>query len=235
MSNINDFKGNTKEQLLRKIEKAPVFVPRDKEYKGVYFDDKGLRLEVTDDYAVIGTMFHRHVFNKITAGGYSKPYVYVDMFIGIALDNDCTVKDESGNVTRSYSLLFEKLKAKEDKGDYHVCWYVDLWLNNIIRPLYSIDANAMSQFITYEQYLHGIAVDVTLNEGLDNKAGMTNKEFVESVIEKVRKYTENIEETKVVVPHDDAVNDKEVADALNGVITDSVVDGMAKGRKEVVE
>ena len=129
MSN-NQGKKETKGDMERRMRSALVLVPKDKDYKGVYFDDKGLRLEVTSDFAVITTGFHRHVFSSFTMQGVSRPYLYTKRFIDIALTNDCMVKDEQGNMTRSYGKLMAVLDEKEDKSEFNVAWYIDIWFNN---------------------------------------------------------------------------------------------------------
>lgn len=185
----------TKGDLERRIRTAIVLVPKDKDYKGIYFDDKGLRLEITIDAAVISTAFHKHVFNSFTASGVSRPYLYVKHFIDIALANDCTVKDAKGNVTRSYTKLIEVLKGKEDKSEYNMCWYIDLWLNNIFHPLYGIGESRAESFLVYESYLHNIARNkIILSEKVD---GMTNKGFVDAVIEEIKLYTKDMEENEI--------------------------------------
>ena len=65
----------TKGDLERRMRNAIVLVPKDKYYQGIYFDDKGLRLEVTGDFAIVTTGFHRHVFSSFTSQGASRPYI----------------------------------------------------------------------------------------------------------------------------------------------------------------
>ena len=125
-------KKETKGDMEKRMKNALILVPRDKDYQGVFFDDKWLRLEVTDDFAVVSTMFHSHVFHALTANGISRPYAYTKRFIEIALANDCMVKDARGNATRSYGKLMAVIKDKEDKSEYNLCWYYDLLHSCII-------------------------------------------------------------------------------------------------------
>ena len=186
---------NTKGDLERRMRNAIVLVPKDKDYIGVYFDDKGLKLEITSDFAVITTGFHRHVFGSFTAQGVSRPYLYVKRFIEIALANDCMVKDEKGNVTRSYGKLISMLDEKDDKSEFTIAWYVDLWLNNIFHPLYSIGETDTESFLVYESYLHNIARNkVIMSEKIDD---MTNIGFVNEVTETERKFIEGVDERVV--------------------------------------
>lgn len=202
----------SKGQLESRLRNALVFVPKDKDYKGVYFDDKGLRLEVTNDFAVITTGFHRHVFNSITSQGISRPYLYTQRFIEIALSNDCLVKDEKGNITRSYNKLMSVLKEKEDKTEFNVCWYTDLWFNVIFHNLYGIGETVSESFLVYESYLHNLARNkVILSEKIN---GMTNKQFINEVIDNIKKMTDGIDERTVFEAKSDEEKAKEEIDAI---------------------
>ena len=209
---MSEQKKITKGDLERRLRNAIVLVPKDKDYKAVYFDDKGLRLEVTQDFAVITTAFHKHVFRNLTAQGVSRPYLYTKRFIDIALDNDCTVKDEKGNVTRSYGKLIAMLKEKEDQSEFRVAWYTDLWLNNIFHPLYAIDESTASSFLVYESYLHNLARNkVILSEKVN---GMTNKQFIDEVLDNIHKMTDGLDERVIFEAKTDEQKAQEEIDAL---------------------
>lgn len=205
----------SKGQLESRLRNALVFVPKDKDYKGVYFDDKGLRLEVTNDFAVITTGFHRHVFNSITAQGISRPYLYTQRFIEIALSNDCLVKDEKGNITRSYNKLMSVLKEKEDKTEFNVCWYTDLWFNVIFHNLYGIGESQIEAFLVYESYLHNIARNkIILSEKTDD---ITNKQFIEQVGKELAEFVKDIDEYVVFHKQTDEEQKQAEVDALNEI------------------
>lgn len=205
----------TKGEIERRIRNAIVFVTKDKDYQAVYFDDKGVRLEVTSDYAIISTAFHRHVFGAITSQGESRPYIYTRRFIEIALANDCMVKDEQGNVTRSYGKLMAMLKEKEDQKEFHVAWYYDLWLNNIFHPLYGIGESQIEAFLVYESYLHNIARNkIILSEKTDD---ITNKQFIEQVGKELAEFVKDIDEYVVFHKQTDEEQKQAEVDALNEI------------------
>ena len=202
----------TKGDLEKKMRSAVVFVPKDRETISVYFDDKGLRLTATEDFAIIATGAHQHVFRSVTVAGISRPYLYTQRFIEIALANDSTWKDERGQVRRSYSKLFEIIKNKEDKTEYNMCWYVDLWLNNIFSPLYSIDETEIASFLVYEQYLHNVArSQVILSEHTED---MTNLQFVDALIDNEKKYLEGMKEAVIIHKKTDDEKTQEEVSAL---------------------
>ena len=219
----------TKGDLEKKMRSAVVFVPKDRETISVYFDDKGLRLTATEDFAIIATGAHQHVFRSITVAGVSRPYLYTKRFVEIALANDSTWKDENGQVRRSYSKLFEIIKNKEDKTEYNICWYVDLWLFNIFSPLYSIDETEIASFIVYEQYLHNIArSQVILSEHTED---MTNLQFVDALIDNEKKYLEGMKEAVIIHKKtDEEKTQEEVAALQEAMVQEKQREGVGDGK-----
>lgn len=219
----------TKGDLEKKMRSAVVFVPKDRETISVYFDDKGLRLTATEDFAIIATGAHQHVFRNITVAGVSRPYLYTKRFIEIALANDSTWKDEKGQVRRSYSKLFEIIKNKDDKTEYNMCWYIDLWLNNIFSPLYSIDETEIASFLVYEQYLHNIAKQqIILSEHTDD---MTNLQFVDALIDNEKKYLEGMKEAVIIHKKTDEEKTQEEIDALQeAMVQEKQGEGVGDGK-----
>lgn len=209
----------TKGDLERRMRNAIVLVPKDKYYQGIYFDDKGLRLEVTGDFAIVTTGFHRHVFSSFTSQGASRPYIFIRRFIELALSEDCIVKDKNGNVTRSYAKLMSVLDAKEDKKDFNIAWYVDLWLNNIFHPLFSIGDTETESFLVYETFLHNTARNkVILSEKIDD---MTNIGFVNAVTDEERKFVEGITERVVFKKKTDEEKMKENIEATQEALQEN--------------
>ena len=227
--NTHQQKKPTKGDIEKKMRSAVVFVPKDRETISVYFDDKGLRLTATEDFAIIATGAHQHVFRSVTVAGVSRPYLYTKRFIEIALANDSTWKDEKGQVRRSYSKLFEIIKNKENKTEYNMCWYIDLWLTNIFSPLYSIDETEIASFLVYEQYLHNVArSQVILSEHTDD---MTNLQFVDALIDNEKKYLEGMKE--VVIIHkktDEEKTQEEVAALQEAMVQEKQGEGVGDGK-----
>lgn len=204
----------TKAQMQRRIEQSPLHLNRTRDFKTIYFDDKGLRLSCDDNegYCLIETSAHTHVFRSITVAGMSRPYLYTKRFIEFALENDCTVKDDKGVVRHSYAKLISVLKDKDDKTQYNIAWYVDLWLFNIFSPLYSIDETEIASFIVYEQYLHNIArSQVILSEHTED---MTNLQFVDALIDNEKKYLDGMKEAVIIHKKTDEEKTQEEVAAL---------------------
>lgn len=202
----------TAAQMERRLRNAILHIDKTRETQHIYFDDKGLGLTVNEDVAIIATGAHRHVFDAVTASGISRPYIYTKRLVEIALENDCTIRDEQGNVSHSYVKLFSLLKDKDDKTEYNLCWFIDLWLNNIFAQLYTIDESEISAFTVYEAYLHHIARQQVLFA--EHAQDMTNIQFFNALIAHERKYMEGVEEHVIIHKKTDEENAKEEITAL---------------------
>lgn len=180
----------TNAQLLKRLKNAVVHIDKDKSYQSVYWSDKGLRLETTDEYCVISTGFHRHIFNAFnSAQGVSRPYLYTKRVIEIANDNLKDIEIDGGY---SFQKLLEVLKAKEDKSDYNIVTYVSWWLEIIFAPLYSIGESEAHSFLVYESYLHNLARQAVLLS--EKKEDMTNKQFFDEVIKNMQEFIGGVDE-----------------------------------------
>lgn len=216
----------TNGQLQNRLRNAILHIDKTKDTQSVFFDDKGLRLTVNEDFAIISTAFHRHVFGALTSRGESRPYIYTRRFIEIALENDCMVKDENGNVTRSYIKLMEVLKQKENQEEFRIAWYVDLWLNNIFHPLYGIGETEAESFLVYESYLHNIARNkIILSEKVED---ITNKQFIERIGQELVEFTKGIDEHVVFPKKTDKERQQEEINALSEVETEKVINEQQK-------
>ena len=181
----------TNAQLQKRIENAIVFVPKTKDTISIFFSDKGLRLTVNEDFAIIATGFHRHVFNNFTNAGISRPYLYTKRVIEIANETAITksIKDNGGY---SFQRLLEVLKAKEDKSDYNIVTYYEWFVFNCFQPLYSIGESEVESFLVYEMYLHNIARQAVLLS--EKKEDMTNKQFFDEVIKNMQEFINGVDE-----------------------------------------
>lgn len=184
----------TKGQLLRRLDNAILHIDKTKGTKTAYFNDKGLRLTVNEDYAIIGTLHHKHVFDFLTTSGVSRPYLYTSKLIDIANEHSDEICTESGY---SFSKLLEVLKNKEDKVEYNVVTFSDWWIFNCFQPLYLIGETPQESFLVYEDYIHNIARQaVLLNEKTQD---MTNKQFLDRVTKNIKEFTKEISE-EVIFP-----------------------------------
>lgn len=200
----------TNAQLQRRIAKAIVHVDQTKDTKSVFFSDKGLRLTVNEDYAVIETGYHRHVFSNFTSAGVSRPYLYTKRIIEIALLE--AQKDAKKNGGYSYQGMLDVLKAKEDKAEYNIAVYFEWYCRTCFDPLYSIGESEVESFIVYLNYLFGLAKNAILLD--EQKEDLTNKAFIEKLIDNIKAFTEGIDERVILPQKTDEERVKEEIEAI---------------------
>lgn len=215
----------TKAQLERRIDGAIAFVPKDKETKSVYFSDKGIRLTVTSDTAVIETGHHKHLFDNISAMGISRPYLYTQRIVEMANENDCTTPDGY-----SYAKLLDVLKAKEDKMEYNIATYFSWYLQVIFDGLYSIGESEIESFIVYLDYMFVIAKNSILLS--EREQDVTNKGFIEKLLENIKNYTDNINEHVILPKKTDEQLLQENIDAEMKIQTEQVINTQADGSQD---
>ena len=220
----------TNAQLQKRLENAIVFVPKTKDTISIFFSDKGVRLVADADGCVIETNYHRHVYSNITSAGVSRPYLYTKRVIEIASDKntleEITVKDKNDNfVGYSFQRLLDVLKEKEDKSEYNIVVYYEWFLFNIFQPLYGIGETEIESFLVYEDYLHNIARNaILLSEKTED---MTNKQFIQTILESIKHFTEDLEERilfpkktdeQVMKEEIEAIQEQEQNDAMGAQI-----------------
>lgn len=197
----------TNAQLARRIDKAVLHIDRTKDTKTIFFSDRGLRLTVTDDFALVETNYHRHVFSKITASGISRPYMYVAQVIDIALSYAEKCATESGY---SFAKLLDALK--DNDLEYNIVTYVSWWLYNIFQPLYMIGEDVLSTDLVYEEYLHNLARSMVMFE--EKKEDVTNLAFINKIIAQIKKFTVGLPERVMFHKKTDEELAKEEIEAL---------------------
>lgn len=180
----------TNAQLQKRIKNAVVFIPRTKDTQSVFFSDKGVRLTVTLDTAVVAFGFSQTVYNNFTAAGISRPYLYTKRIIEIANEN---LKDIEVDGGYSYQRLLDVLKEKEDKSEYNIVTYFSWFLQNLFSPQFGIAEDEVSSFLVYEDYIHNIAKNSIL---LDvRNEDLTNKQFIDKMIANIKDFTDDLEES----------------------------------------
>lgn len=209
----------TKAQMERRLSNAIVLVEKTKDTQSVFFSDKGVRLTVTEDKAVIATGFHQHVFDAYNMNGMSRPYLYTKRIVELALENDCEARDDKGNPTGyAYAALLETLKKKEDKSEYNIAYYFGWWLMVIFDGLYSIAEDETSTFLVYFKYMTILAANSILLD--EHKEDVTNKQFIEKFQSLISEFTSEISETIVLK----AISDEERMEQEINAIKESEID-----------
>lgn len=199
----------TNGQLQKRLERAVLHLDRTKNTQSIYWSDKGCRLTVDDDYAIIAFGFSQTVYNNFTAAGISRPYLYTKRVVEIANEN---LKDIEVDGGYSYQRLLDVLKEKEDKSEYNIVTYFSWFLQNLFSPQFGIAEDEVSSFLVYEDYIHNIAKNSIL---LDvRNEDLTNKQFIDKMVANIKDFTENLEESVLLHKKTDEEVMKENIEAI---------------------
>ena len=202
-------KKESRRQIERRIKNAVVFVPKDKDTLTAFFSDKGVRLTVTSDSAVIETNYHRHVFSNYTASGESRPYIYTRRIVELANEHQCT----------SFKELLEKTKDNQDTNNIVV--FFSWWLLNIFQPLYSIGESQVEAFVVYATYARNVATNVAILD--EKKEDVTCSQFLESINKRTSEILDKIPDAvlfkkktdeEIMQENIDAIKEQETEDFL---------------------
>jgi hypothetical protein len=202
-------KKETRASIERKIKNAVVFVPKDKDTESIFFSDKGVRLTVTSDAAVVAFGFSQTIYSNYTMSGVSRPYIYTKRIIEIANENLEAIKTESGY---SYQRMLEVLNAKDDKSEYNIVVYYEWWLMVIFDGLYSISEDEVSSWLVYFKYINILATNSIILE--EHKEDVTNKQFVEQFISRIKEFTDGVDERVLFHALSDEERMKQEIDAI---------------------
>ncbi len=219
-------KKQTNGQLQQRIEKALLHIDKTKDTRSIYFGDKGLRLVVNEDYAIIETGFHRHVFANFTSAGVSRPYLYTQRIIEIADEN---LKDIEVDGGYSFQRLLEVLKAKETSTEYNLAVYYEWWLRIIFDSLYNIAEDEISSWLVYFKYVTTLAINSILLD--EHKEDVTNKEFIKRFIENVREFTYGLDERVLLHAMSDEERVKAEAAAIQEQEQEQAMEAQINGGK----
>lgn len=177
----------TRAQIEKRLKEAVVLVEKTKDTQSVFFSDKGLRLTVNSNFAVVETGYHRHVFDSFTSQGMSRPWIYTKRIVELALGNECAT--ETG---LSYGKMLNTLYAKEGREEYNIAKYFEMWAFNCFQPIYGIGETEAEAFLVFEDYVHNLARNVVL---LDKRnEDITNVEYFKRVVKNMEDFVKDNEE-----------------------------------------
>lgn len=183
----------TNKQLQRRLEKSPLHLDFTKSTQSIFFSDKGVRLTIDDDYAIVAFGYSQTVYQNYTISGVSRPWLYTKRVIEIANEN---LKDIEVDGGYSYQRLLDVLSKKEDKSEYHIVTYFSWFLQNLFSPQFGIAEDEVSSFLVYEDYIHNIAKNSILLD--QHNEDMTNKQFLDKMIGILKVFAADMSESVIL-------------------------------------
>lgn len=225
----------TNGQLLQRINKAIVHMDRTKDTKEVFFDDRGMRITVNEDMAMISNGIYQSIFHRYSANGETSQYLCLSSLVALALkyEEDIKVRDSKGNVKfRSYALL---LKVVDEKKDPMNTWLyiMDKWLYNyetgiVLAPRESF--NAATFYNIFEKFAHSIATNKVYMA--EHKEEMSVKQYFEAIAEELKKTGEGMPDTVMFVALSDEEKAKQEAEAMEANAIEQTIENAVENGKQ---
>lgn len=184
-------KKKTAKQLDYAIKNAVLHIPKDSVTKIARFDDMGVTITVTDDFALVSRNFAGNYFTKITGNGFSAPYGYLCALVELFLsyENDIKAKHENGDVEYHFAKLKEVAKTNEEKTLLNIS---EKYLYILCEPHFAIGNTQTETLNLLLMFNSLLAKNDAIFEGLDNGKTTANN-FYNSYLAKLRYLALNVD------------------------------------------
>lgn len=219
---INDMeKKMTKEQLQRRLDKAVLHIDRTKSFKSCYFADRGIRISVEEDAALIGRSSYTMVFDRIVSGGFSRIYMILSSVVDMANKYDCDVMNADGDHYTSFYKLRDTLsKTEEAKGEYNVFVIFSAWFDVLQSTLFLAPEKPDEMFALNSIYVLNTIVHGTVAKPYEKD--MTCKELWNEIRKDFDDYVSGISDDYLVLKYKTKEEqEKEIAEAISGLDIDN--------------
>ena len=152
----------TNGQLQKRINNAELIIDKGKGYKHIDFDDLGIHISICEDFVVLSTNFHHHVWNKVVSNNRAETCVMLDSLVDIALLHKEEIKDKDGRGNVFYS--FDKLKNLSNLEDSEktIVLMFETWVYVLETNVHSL-SNDMVDYVTNQiKYLAWHALNTSI-------------------------------------------------------------------------
>lgn len=204
----------TREQLQRRLDKAVLHIDRTKGFKSVYFADRGIRIVVEDEVALIGRQSFTLMFDKVVSGGYSRIYIILSSIVDMANRFDCTERDSRGEQFTSFYKLRNTLRNDgQDGGEYNVFVIFTAWFDVIQSTLFLAPEKPDEMWSLNSIYALNTIVHGVVSKPYEKD--MSNRELWDELLKEINEYSESMNGDYLVLRHrTKEEQEKELADAL---------------------
>jgi len=134
-------KKTTRAQLEKRIKDAQLIVDKGKNYKAIYFADRGIGIYICKDYVVSTTNFHQHVWNRINSAGYNSTCLILESLVDIANTHAEEIQDKNEKGEIYYSLDKLRILDTLTETEKIIIQMVEKWLYLINDSIHSLSNN----------------------------------------------------------------------------------------------
>lgn len=228
MQNAKQEKKPTNGQLQKRISNAVIHVDRTKDTKEVYFEDRGIRIVVSDGRAIISQLSFTMVFDEIVAGGYSRIYATLSHVVDVAHKYDCMVVDNKGNKTGySFWKLRDEINKSNKEGheiDAAIVTKFHIWFSLHQSSMFLLSERPDFTFAMGAQYALNAIISGAISKPYDKD--MTNKDLFKVISDEFNTFRENYKEEDIVLRKE---TDEERKQAIAKAMEEDAIEKGLKG------
>ena len=206
----------TNAQLQKRISRAIVHIDRTKDTKEVFFDDRGIRIVISDERAIISQLSFMMTFNEIVSGGYSRNYMVLNRIVEMVDEYDCVVVNEKGEKSVSFWKLYDSVKnsTKEwHEADNGIITKFIIWFGVMQSSMFMLSERTDFTFALGTQYAMNSIISGSISKFYEKD--MTNKELLSEIAKEFDAYRNGVEEEFVVMKKESEEDRKQaIADAI---------------------
>ena len=223
----------TAAQLERRLKNAILFMDKTKDTKEVFFDDRGMRVVVNEDMAFISNSVYTSIFHRVYSHGETNHYLCLKMLVELAekYKDKIIIKDEKGNVYRSYGLLNKVVNEEKDEARTWL-FIMDRWLYNYetnITLAPREDFDNVTFFVTYEKFIHSVCCNKII--GGEHAEPMSNKDYIRAVANELLRVADEEQEQPMFIPLSDEEKAKREMEAIQEAATEKEINEIAQNEQ----
>lgn len=223
----------TNAQLQKRISKAVIHIDRTKDTKEVFFDDRGIRIVISDGRAIISQLSFMMAFDEIVSGGYSRNYMVLNRIAEMVDDYDCIETNEKGEKSVSFWKLYDSVKNSTKEGheaDNGIITMFIIWFGVMQSSMFLLSERSDYTFALGTQYAMNGIISGSISKFYEKD--MTNKELLSEIAKEFDNYRKGVEEEFVVMKKETEEDRKQaIANAMQETLLQKNLSDVKKNKQ----
>lgn len=224
----------TNGQLQKRLERAVLHIDRTKDTKEVFFDDRGIRIIISDERAIISQLSFMMTFDEIVSGGYSRNYMVLNRVVEMVDEYDCVVVNKKGEKCFSFWKLYDSVKNSTKEGheaDNGIITKFIVWFSVMQSSMFLLSERTDFTFALGTQYAMNSIISGSISKFYEKD--MTNKELLTEIAKGFDDYRNGVEEEFVVMKKESEEDRKQaIADAIQHIEQEKDIEAQINGSSE---
>ena len=224
----------TNAQLQKRISRAVVHIDRTKDTKEVFFDDRGIRIVISDERAIISQLSFMMTFDEIVSGGYSRNYMVLNRIVEMVDEYDCVVVNEKEEKCVSFWKLYDSVKNSTKEGheaDNGIITKFIIWFGVMQSSMFMLSERTDFTFALGTQYAMNGIISGSISKFYEKD--MTNKELLAEIAKEFDTYRDSVKEEFVVMKKETEEDRKQaIANAIQEQEQEQAMEAQINGASE---